>query len=149
MYIKKLTNSNLLKRGELLIVLKCLWLCRDDAFIDLRKGTETGVVQFYRHRQEPVPWVSRWKNGRCFRHPRTINERRANCATNTIKEIIENHGVTFKARPTRNSHRLPTTHDDIFLQYQRNWKKYRRTQCKDVDCISRRIHSSPFWVVQL
>ncbi len=117
MYIKKLTNSDALKRGELLIVLKCLWLYRDDAFIDLRKGTKTGAVQFYRHRQEPVPWVSRWKNGRCFRHPRTTNERRANCATTTIKEVIENHGVTFKVRPTRNSHRLPTTYDDIFLQY--------------------------------
>lgn len=147
MYIKNLTNSNLLKRGELLIVLKCLWLYRDDAFIDLRKGTKTGVVQFYRHRQEPVPWVSRWKKGRYFRHPRTTNERRANCATRTTKEILENHGVAFKVRRKRSSHRLPTTYDDIFLQYQRNWKKYRRTQWKDVDCISRRIHSPPFWVV--
>ena len=144
MYIKKLTNSDLLKRGELLIVLKCLWLYRDDAFIALRKGTKTGVVQIYRHRQEPVPWVSRWKNGRCFRHPRTTNERRANCAASTSREILENYGVAFKVRRKRSSPRLPTTYDDIFLRYQRNWKEYRRTQRKNPSCINRRIHSSLF-----
>jgi hypothetical protein len=146
MYIKKLTNSNLLERGELLIVLKCLWLYRDDAFIDLRKGTKTGVGQFYRHRQEPVPWVSRWKNGRCFRHPRTTNERRANCAADTPKEILENHGLAFKVRPKRSPHRLPTTYDDIFLRHQRSWKEYRRTQRKVVGSINRRMHSPPIWV---
>jgi hypothetical protein len=146
MYIKKLTNSNALKRGELLIVLKCLWLYRDDAFIDLRKGTKTGVIQFYRHRQGPVPWVGRWKNGRCFRHPRTTNERRANCATTTPTEVLESHGLAFKVRPKRSSHRLPTAYDDIFLHHQRSWKEYRRTQRKVVGSINRRMHSPPFWV---
>jgi hypothetical protein len=145
MNIKKLTNSSVLKRGELLIVFKCLWLYRDDASIHLRKGTETGVVQFYRHRQEAVPWVSRWKNGRCFRHPRTSNERRANCPNSTTKEILENHGVAFKVRSKRGWQRLPTTYDDIFPQYQRSWKERRRTQRKIVGPINRRIHSPPFW----
>jgi hypothetical protein len=40
MYIKKLSNSSVLERGELLIVLKCLWLYRDNGFIDLRKRHE-------------------------------------------------------------------------------------------------------------
>ncbi len=143
MHIKKLTNSNALYRGELLIVLKCLGRY-DGALTDLRTA-QTGVVRFYRHRQEPVSWVSRWKNGRCFRHPRTTNERRANCATSTIREIIENHGVTFKVRPTRNSHRLPTTYDDIFLRYQRSWKGHRCVQRKNTRSINRRVHSPTFW----
>jgi hypothetical protein len=146
MYIKKLTNSNVLKRGELLIALKRLWLYRDDAYIDLRQGKKTGVVQFYRHRQGPVPWVSRWENGRCFRRPRTTNERRANCAVNTLTEVLENHGLAFKVRPKRSSHRLPTVYDDIFLRRQRSWKEYRRTQQKVVGSVNRRIHSPPIWV---
>ena len=146
MCIKKLTNSKVLKRGELLIVLKCLWLYRDDAFIDLRKGTKIGVVQFYRHRQEPVPWVSRWKKGRYFRHPRTTNERRANCATRTTKEILENHDLAFKVRSKRSPHRLPTAYNDISLRHQRSWKEYRRTQRKVVDSMDRRMHSPPIWV---
>ena len=145
MHIKKLTNSNALKRGELLIVLKCLGRY-DDALTDLRKNAQTGVVRFYRHRQEPVPWISRWKNGRCFRHPRTTNERRANCAANTSTEVLENHGLAFKIRPKRNPHRLPTTYNDILLQHQRSWKEYRRRQRKVVGAINRRIHSPPFWV---
>jgi hypothetical protein len=144
MYIKKLTNSNLLKRGELLIVLNCLGRY-DDALIDLRKSAQTGVVRFYRHREEPVPWVGRWKNGRCFRHPRTTNERRANCAVNTLTQVLENHGLAFKVRPKRSSHRLPTVYDEIFLRHQRSWKEYRRTQRKVAGAINRRIHSPPFW----
>jgi len=148
MYIKKLTNSNVLKGGELLIVFKCLGPYHDDALIDLRKGTGIGVVQFYRHRREPVPWVSRWKNGRRFRHPRTTNERRANCAAKTPMEVLENHSLAFKVRPKRSSHRLPTAYDDIFLRHQRTWKEYRRTQRKVVGSINRRMHSPPIWVRQ-
>jgi hypothetical protein len=145
MHIKKLTGSSVLKRGELLIVLKCSKAYPDDALIDLRKRLGTRFIRFYRHRQEPVPWVSRWKNGRCFRHPRTTNERRANCAANTTREIFEHHGIAFKIRPKRGWHRLPTTYDDIFLRYQRSWKEHRITQCKDADSINRRIHSPPLW----
>jgi hypothetical protein len=148
MYIKKLTNSNALKRGELLIVLKCLWLYRADAFIDLLKGTKTGVAQFYRHRQEPVPWARRSKNGRLFRRPRTTNERRANCAITTPTEVLESHGLAFKVRPKRSSHRLPTAYDDISFHHQRSWKEYRRTQRKVVGSINRRMHSPPFWVLE-
>jgi hypothetical protein len=145
MRIKKLTNSSVLQRGESLIVLKCSKRYHDEVLIDSLKGTGTGVIQFYRYRQEPVPGVSRWKNGRCFRHPRTTNERRANCATNTTREILEHHGSAFKIRPKRGWHRLPTTYDDVFFRYQRSWKEHRITQCKNADGINRRIHSPPFW----
>ena len=141
MHIKRLANSSVLKRGELLIVLKCSKRYHDDAFIDSLKGTGAGVIQFYRYRQEPVPGVRRWKNGKCFRHPRTTNERRVNCATRTTREILENHGVAFKVRRKR----MPTTYDDIFHRYQRSWKEYRKTQPKVVGPINRRIHSPPFW----
>jgi hypothetical protein len=145
MHIKKLTNSSVLKRSESLIVLKCSKRYHNDVLIDLGKSLGTRFIRFYRHRHEPVPWVSRWKNGRCFRHPRTTNERRANCAANTTREILEHHGIAFKIRPKRGWHRLPTTYDDIFLRYQRAWKEHRRTQWKNVDGINRRIHSPPFW----
>jgi hypothetical protein len=145
MHIKKLTNVSALKRGELLIVLKGWKRYHDDVFIDLQKGTGTGVVQFYRHRQEPVPGVSRWKNGRCFRHPRTTNERRANSAASTPMEILENHSLAFKVRPKRSADRLPTAYDDVFLRHQRSWKEYRRMQRKAVDSIDRRMHSPGFW----
>jgi hypothetical protein len=55
MRIKKLTNSNVLKPGQLLVVLHCLNRCGFDALFDLRKSIRIGVVQFYRHRREPVP----------------------------------------------------------------------------------------------
>jgi hypothetical protein len=144
MHIKKLTNSNALKRGDLLIVLKCSNRYHDDVLIDLRKSLGPRFVQLYRHRQEPVPGVSRWKNGKCFRHPRTTNERRANRAPNTTREICED-GIAFKIRPKRGWHRLMTTYHDIFLRYQRSWKEYRKTQPKVVGPINRRIHSPPFW----
>jgi hypothetical protein len=141
MHIKKLTNSNVLKRSESLIVLKCSKRYHDDVLIDLRKSIGTRFVQVYRHRHEPEPWVRGWKNGRCFRHPRTTNERRAN----TTSEILEDQGIAFKIRPKRGWHRLPTTYDDIFLRYHRTWKEHRRTRCKNADGINRRIHSPPFW----
>jgi hypothetical protein len=83
MHIEKLIYSSVLKRGESLIVLKCSKRCHEDVLTDLRKSLGTRFIRFYRHRQEPVPWVRRWKNGRCFRRPRTTNERRAYCAANT------------------------------------------------------------------
>jgi hypothetical protein len=145
MHIKKLSNSNALKRGESLIVLKCSNRYHDDVLIDLRKSLGTRFIQFYRDRQEAVPWVSRWKNGRCFRHPRTTNERRANCPANTTREIFESHGIAYKIRPKRNSHRLPTTYDDIFLRSQRTWKAHRCVQRKNTRSINRRVHSPLFW----
>jgi hypothetical protein len=145
MHIEKLTNSSALKRGESLIVLKCSKRYHDDVLIDLRKIIGTRFVQFYRHRQEPIPWISRWKNGRCFRHPRTTNERRADYAANTTREIFESQGIAFKIRPKRGWHRLPSAYNDVFLRYQRSWKEHRTTQCKNADGINRRIHSLLFW----
>ena len=53
MRIKKLTDSSVLKPGELLVVLHCLNQCGFDALGGSRKSIGAGVVQFYRHRQEP------------------------------------------------------------------------------------------------
>ena len=143
MRIKKLTDSSVLKPGELLVVLHCLNQCGFDALFDLRKSIRTGVVQFYRHRRKPVPWIGRSGNGRLFRRPRTTNERRAHFSSEA-KEILESHGVAFKLRQSRNSHRLPNAHDDLSLRYQRSWKKHRGAQSKTGGCINRRIHSPPF-----
>src|SRR5207253_9583200 len=103
-----------------------------------------GVVQFYRHRQEPVPWARRSKNGRLFRRPRTTNERRAHFSNEAIEEILESHGLAFKLRQRRNSDRLPNPHDDLSLRYQRSWKEHRGAQRKNTSSINRRIHSPPF-----
>jgi len=66
MHIKKLTGSNALKRGELLVVVNCLWRY-DDVLADLRKNARTRIIRFYRHREEPVPGVRRRKHGGIFR----------------------------------------------------------------------------------
>jgi hypothetical protein len=52
--IKKLTNSSVLKPGQLLVVLHCLDQCGFEALFDLRKSIRIGVVQLYRHRREPT-----------------------------------------------------------------------------------------------
>ena len=65
MRIKKLTNSNVLKPGQLLVVLHCLNQCASDALIDLRKSIRIGVVQFYRHRREPVHGLADRRTADC------------------------------------------------------------------------------------
>src|SRR5262252_5004706 len=97
MRIKKLTNSNVLKPGQLLpgqllVVLHCLNQRSFEALFDLRKSIRIGVVQFYRHRREPVPWIGRSGNGRLFRRPRTTNERRAHFSNEATKEILKSRG---------------------------------------------------------
>ena len=147
MRIKKLTNSSVLNLnpGELLVVLHCLNQCGFDALGGLRKSIGAGVVQFYRHRQEPVPWARRSKNGRLFRRPRTTYERRAHFSNEATEEILESHGLAFKLRQERNSNRLPNAHDDLSLRYQRSWKEHRGAQRKNASSINRQIHSPPFW----
>ena len=145
MRIKKLTDSSVLKPGQLLVVLHCLNQCGFDALGGLRKSIGAGVVQFYRHRQEPVPWARRSKNGRLFRRPRTTNERRAHFSSEATKEILKSRGVAFKLRQERNSDRLPNAHDDLSLRYQRSWKEHRGIQRKNTSSINRQIHSPPFW----
>ena len=144
MCIKKLTDSSVLKPGQLLVVLHCLNQSGFDALGGLRKSIRTGVVQFYRHRREAVSWIGRSKNGRLFRRPRTTNERRAHFSSEA-KEILESHGLAFKLRQRRNSHLLPNAHDDLSLRYQRSWKEHRGAQRKNASSINRQIHSPPFW----
>src|SRR6516162_8736524 len=103
MRIKELTNSNVLKPGQLLVVLHSLNQCAFDALFDVRKSIRIGVVQFYRHRREPVPWIGRSVIGRLFRPPRTTNERRAHFSNEATEEILVSHGLAFKLRQERNS----------------------------------------------
>ena len=143
--INKLTESSVLKPGESMVVLHCLNRCGSDALGDLRKSMGTGVVQFYRHRREPVPWIGRSGNGRLFRRPRTTNERRAHFSNKATEEILVSHGLAFKLRQERNSNRLPNAHDDLSLRYQRSWKEHRGAQRKNASSINRWFHSPPFW----
>jgi hypothetical protein len=135
MRIKKLNNSIVLRHGDLLVVAK-LWRW-------LNSGPESGLIQFYRHRWDSVPGVSRVKHGRLLRHPRTTNERRAHFSNEATKEILESHGVAFKFRQKRSPHSLLNAHDDLFIRHQRSWKEHRTTQRKNAGGINRRIHSPP------
>ena len=107
MRIEELDNRNALEPGQLLVVLKC-WRFYDNADVcHLQQSVKSGLLQFYRHRQEPVPWICRPKNYRLFRHPRTTSERRAYFSSTAAKEILESHGVAFKVRQKRSPHWLP------------------------------------------
>jgi hypothetical protein len=145
MRIEELDNSNALEPGQQLVVLKSWRFYGNAAVCHLQQSIGTGGVQFYRHRQEPVPGIRRLKNCRLFRRPRTTNERRAHFSNKAAKEILESYGVTFKLRRKRSSHMLPSAYDDLAIRYQRNWKEHRRIQRKNADAINRQIHSSPCW----
>jgi hypothetical protein len=131
MRLDKLKNSNLLKPGQLLVVSKYCKFYGDAALLHLWESAEIGPLHFYRHRQEPVPWINRVKHGRFFRHPRTTNERRAHFSNNATEEILESYGVALKLRQKRKSHMLPNAYNDVSLRYQRSWKEHRGTQRKN------------------
>jgi hypothetical protein len=139
MRFEKLKDSSLLKPGELLVVLK------NTAFFRLQQTVESGRLQFYRNRLEPVPWINRAKHGRMFRRPRTTNERRAHFSNNATEKILQSYGIAFKLRQKRKWHMLPNAYHDLSLRYQRTWKEHRGTQRKSAGSINRRIHSPPFW----
>jgi hypothetical protein len=112
MRFEKLKDSSLLKPGELLVVLK------NAAFFQLQQSAESGRLQFYRNRQEPVPWINRVKHGRMFRRPKATNERRAHFS-NATEEILQSYGVALKLRQKRKWHMLPNAYDDLSLRYQK------------------------------
>jgi hypothetical protein len=147
MHVEKIISSNVLKPGQLLAVLKCHKFYGNTGFFYLQQSLDGGHLHFYRHRQEPVPWISRVKHGRLFRRPRTTNERRAHFSNKATKEIVESHGVTLKLRHKRKSHLLPNAYDDLSLRYQRSWKEHRGTQAKNAGKINRRFHSPPYWAM--
>jgi hypothetical protein len=149
MRFEKLKASNLLKPGGLLVVPKYCKLYGDSTLLRLPGIAEIGLLQFYRHRQEPVPWITRVKHGRIFRRPRTTNERRAHFSNNATEEILQSYGVALKLRQKRKWHMLPNAYHDLSLRYQRSWKEHRGTQRKSAGSINRRIHSPPFWAALL
>jgi hypothetical protein len=122
MRLEKLKDSSLLKPGELLVVPKYCKLYGDSALLHLPGIAEIGLLQFYRNRQEPVPWINRVKHGRLFRRPKTTNERRAHFS-NATEEIFQSYGVALKVRQKRKWHMLPNAYHDLSLRYQRSWKE--------------------------
>jgi hypothetical protein len=146
MRIEKIKNGDVLKPGQLLVVSKYCKFFGDAALLHLPESAEIGLLQFYRHRQEPVPRISRAKHGRIFRRPKTTNERRAHFSNNATEEILESYDVALKLRQKRKWHILPNAYDDLSLRYQRSWKEHRGTQRKSAGSINRRTHSPPFWV---
>jgi hypothetical protein len=146
MRIEKLENSNVLKPGQLIVVSKCCKLY-GDTFFHLQQSVGSGLLRFYRYRQDPVPWINQVNHGRLFRHPRTTNERRAHFSSKVTEEILEFDGFAFKLRQRRKSHLLPNAYDDLSLRYRRSWKEHRATQPKNAVSINRRIHSPPFWAL--
>jgi hypothetical protein len=145
MRFEKLKDSNLLKPEELLVVPKYPKLYGDSTLLHLPESAEIGLLQFYRHRQEPVPRISRAKHSTLFRHPRTTNERRTHFSNNATEEVLESYGVALKLRQKRKWHMLPNAYHDLSLRYQRSWKEHRGTQRKKAGSINRRIYSPPFW----
>ena len=113
MRFENLKDSSLLKPGELLVVPKYCKLYGDSALLHLREDAESGRLQFYRNRQEPVPWITRAKHGRIFRRPRTTNERRAYFGSKVTKENLQSYGVALKLRQKRKWHVLPNAYHDL------------------------------------
>jgi hypothetical protein len=146
MNIENIKSSSRLKPGQLLV----MWNARRWRAVDesLRLRSSSGEYQFYRHRQDPVPGIHRSRRGRILRHPRTTNERRAALATRNSREFLQVYDTVFKLRRKRTSNALPSAYDDLFIRYQRSWKKHRRSQRKLTDNINRDIHSPPFWVTK-
>jgi hypothetical protein len=145
MRIEELDNSNSLEPGQLLAVLKCWRFCGNAAVYHLQQSVKSGLLQFYRHRREPVPGIRRLRNCRLFRRPKTTNERRAHFRNNATEESLESYGVAIKLRQKRSSHMLPHSWDDISRPHDRNWKRYRKRQRSNAGSIDRRIHSPPCW----
>jgi hypothetical protein len=145
MRIKRLTNSSVLKPGELLVVLHCLTKCGYDAFVGLRKSIGTGVVQFYRHRQEPVPGIRRVKNGRLHRHPKTTNERKAHFSNEATREDLESHGVAFKLRQKPKFAFAADLLGRSLYPVSAKLEKASWNSTKERGGIDHKIHSPVFW----
>ena len=103
----KLKDTTFLSREEPPVVLK------NTAFFQLQQSAGSGRLQFYRNRQEPVPWINRAKHGRFFRALRTTNERRAYFGSKATEEILQSYGVALKLRQKRKSHMLPNADHDL------------------------------------
>ena len=74
-------------------------------------------------RCDPIPSTGRrFGYGRYFRHPHTTPERR-------IASAPENKLYT---RGRRQVCHLPNTWDDIYTNFQRSWKKFRKTHYRKI-----------------
>jgi hypothetical protein len=142
MKIQKIEESDALNPGQLLAT-RSGW--RWFGLLNITDSEKGGrQFQFYRHRRDPVPGTRRPKRRRNFRHPRTANERRASFAATKNREFLADPDVFFTIRKKRGPHRLPDLYDDVWIEYQRSWKKHRRNQWKKVEHINRHVHAPPF-----
>jgi hypothetical protein len=143
MKIQKIEASDTLKAGQLLATRRGWRLLGAFAFPDWQSGNRQ--YQFYRHRRDPVPGIKRPKRRRNFRHPRTANEHRASFAASKNRELVGNPDLAYTVRKKRSVYRLPDHYDDVWIQYQRSWKKHRRTHWKKLERINRHTHAPPVW----
>jgi hypothetical protein len=142
MKIEKIETSNTLEPGQLLVTWNNWRWFTSDAFSSSEGGPPT--LQFYRHRRQPAPGTRRPKRRRNFRHPHTTNERRGSLKVLGSAEAV-NELTLYRIRSKRGTNRLPDVYDDMFIQYQRTWKKRRKTQRKDINNINRQILGPLFW----
>jgi hypothetical protein len=142
MKIEKIETSNTLEPGQLLATWNDWRWFTSDTFAFFEGGIR--ALQFYRHRGQPVPGTRRPKRRRNFRHPHTTNERRASLKVWGSAEAV-NELTFYRVRLKRSANRLPNVYDDMFIRYQRTWKKHRQTQGKEINKINRQIHSPLFW----
>ena len=76
---------------------------------------------FYYYRYDPVPGVHKYPKGHYYRRIRTTQERRWSCFDHEYFRMKRNHK------------NIPNSWDDIQRHFQRNWKKFRKTQYKAKD----------------
>ena len=141
MKTQKIDESNALKPGQLLATWS-EW--RFQSFFPFPNPGRC-QLQFYRHRRDSVPGTRRPKRRRNFRHPRTANERRAGFTASKNRECHRDPELAYTVRKKRSPNRLPDLYDDVWTQYQRNWKENRGRQWKEVGVINRHVHAPPFW----
>src|ERR1700683_4814944 len=128
MKIQKIEVRDALKPGQLLATPGGWRWFGSVTITDSESGSRQ--FQFYRHRRDPVPGIRRPKRRRNFRHPRTTNERRAGFPAPKNRESLGDPELAYTLRKKRSPHRLPDVYDDVWIQYQRSWKKHRSTHWK-------------------
>jgi hypothetical protein len=70
------------------------------------------------------------KNRPMLRYPHTQQERRMSFAAPCYPENVPHSEIRGRAR--RNACQLPTSYEDIFINYQKCWKLFRKTKYKRI-----------------
>ena len=75
----------------------------------------------FRYRYDPVPGIHKHKNGSYMRRMKTTQERRINCL---------HYSEGFHIRGKRKHKMLINAWEDVLINKQKNWKKFRKKQWK-------------------